>query len=1378
MNKPLARSMVSLLSVADHEERRRPVHLTERAEGTLQREQSRLMELWESYRSAQKPGTVVVVHGPQAQATSALIKGWRRALLQRGELVFEVSCGGGATYKALRDLVSGYYGHLDDLGLLSDVVQELFDELSVCLGLSGLGQPRTIIDVGAAQPGQVYFYELLGRFFVEASRLRSAVVVVQDLHLADASSLAAFAYVAENFALDPIDEFIPEGVDREGFRGLLALTVEDSALGQKVLGDLEDHLRARSHAEFVNLRGMGEETVRRFLERGEVVERVLALTQGSESNLEALLKMLPQDAEHLFKWRWGRLEEAERRLLEVLAVYGKAMSPDALVHLTEGLDRRSASAALESLQAQGILKRRVGRGALSVHFAHQNSIGFVLRQMAPERRVQLSGMLAGRLLDQQRFGQAVEIEEIAEHLLCSDRHQEAVEYALLAAERLHSTYAYQRAREVLEGVLPLLEQGPALEQVYERLIELSSSLHDYRKALFYCGRLKKMRSGTALAPVYRLIGRNLLRMGKYDLAVRALAKALYKAGQGDLRQEVVRILSSTAEALYGQGQYDRAVEVCHKGLDLAAGDGSAESQRLIVEMTNTLGKVCLFREDYEQASEHFRSNRRLAEQESLGQERLRALFNLGTIEVQRRDYKQAEEIFVRCLSSGHNTANTVVRAFVLLNLAVIYQQTLRFGEALDCYLHALATFKKSGNDLQFAVTALNLGDVYEVLGDMPKARALIDASLELTKAREIRYFHARGCSVRGRIALAEQEPEVALDFFKRARQGLSASGPTIQSRLALRIAQAHHAMGQFAERDQWLEQVGLNQDSAQGRELYGEQELFMATLLADAGEFAKAESHARVALETFEDEALDQSVWRASFQLGRICRGLGRVEEAKSHVSAARAAVDKLSGFIPEALREKYRSEHGRRQLVRLMRALEQGDPFEDREVAAATRKAKAAAAPVEPGVERIGQRRGRAFERWRSRYDPIVGEDPRLHHLFRMIDKVAASDSTILLMGESGTGKELFTEAIHHHSSRSKGPLVKVNCAAFVETLLLSELFGHEKGAFTGALSRKKGRFEMAHGGTIFLDEIGDISANTQVALLRVLQERSFERVGGSGQIDVDVRVVAATNRNLEEMVREGTFRLDLYYRLKGVVMDLPPLRERRGDIARLVRHFTEQFTQQSERARYYSHDALRLLSSYNWPGNIRELENFVRSMLLFVDEQVIDVEHIREFDEFFATGQMSSEPAQLEFVEGWWTPDETEVEAKVVSAPKQDAALVFVEETADGGTKPAEVSDEPPGGDRELTSGSAGAVVPAGEDVDPEVALVEEVVARGMSLQDLKKRLEVECIKRALIETEGNITHAANILKMKRPRLSQIINGNESLGKLKEELALKASG
>ncbi len=223
-----------------------------------------------------------------------------------------------------------------------------------------------------------------------------------------------------------------------------------------------------------------------------------------------------------------------------------------------------------------------------------------------------------------------------------------------------------------------------------------------------------------------------------------------------------------------------------------------------------------------------------------------------------------------------------------------------------------------------------------------------------------------------------------------------------------------------------------------------------------------------------------------------------------------------------------------------------------------------------------------------------IIGESAPMRELLEMISYVAPTEATVLISGESGTGKELVAEALHRNSERRQGPFVKVNCAALVETLLESELFGHEKGAFTGAEKRREGRFVQADGGTLFLDEIGETTQAMQVKLLRVLQEQELQRVGGEETIRVDVRVIAATNRRLEEEVAAGTFREDLYYRLNVVMLTVPPLRQRGDDIPLLVDHFARHFAARNRRVfERVSRECLALLTRYSWPGNVRELEN-----------------------------------------------------------------------------------------------------------------------------------------------------------------------------------------
>jgi formate hydrogenlyase transcriptional activator len=245
------------------------------------------------------------------------------------------------------------------------------------------------------------------------------------------------------------------------------------------------------------------------------------------------------------------------------------------------------------------------------------------------------------------------------------------------------------------------------------------------------------------------------------------------------------------------------------------------------------------------------------------------------------------------------------------------------------------------------------------------------------------------------------------------------------------------------------------------------------------------------------------------------------------------------------------------------------------------------------------------------SMFEEIVGASPPIRTVLSHVSKVAPTDSTVLITGETGTGKELVARAIHKRSPRSARPFVAVNCAAIPSSLIASELFGHEKGAFTGALQRRPGRFELADGGTIFLDEVGELPAETQIMLLRVLQEREFERVGGSGPIRANVRVIAATNRDLQAAVADGTFRADLFYRLNVFPLDVPALRERRADVSLLVEYFVHRYAKRvGKRIRSVTKETSKLLQSYDWPGNIRELQNVIERAVIVCDSDTLSID------------------------------------------------------------------------------------------------------------------------------------------------------------------------
>ncbi len=342
-----------------------------------------------------------------------------------------------------------------------------------------------------------------------------------------------------------------------------------------------------------------------------------------------------------------------------------------------------------------------------------------------------------------------------------------------------------------------------------------------------------------------------------------------------------------------------------------------------------------------------------------------------------------------------------------------------------------------------------------------------------------------------------------------------------------------------------------------------------------------------------------------------------------------------------------------------------------------------------------------------------LVGESTAIQQVYQVVEKVADTPSTVLITGESGTGKELVARALHDNSSRTGGPFIKINCAAIPKTLMESELFGYEKGAFTGAVGSKPGRFELAHGGSLFLDEIGEIPVEMQVKLLRVLQESEFERVGGIKTIKVDVRLITATNRDLAAEIATGGFRDDLYYRLNVVPIHLPPLRERREDIPLLVNHFITRFNERlKKQVNGIEPDAIERLVSHHWPGNIRELENVIERTILFCDSSTI-----RTCD---LPGELGGTPPQ-----GLAPALATASEERPLTAATSSGTLPVVQAP----TGPMSSSSMP--------------------QVGEEVGSLKEAVRAET------ERVERELIQRALDETAGNVTQAARKLQISRKSL-----------------------
>ena len=356
-----------------------------------------------------------------------------------------------------------------------------------------------------------------------------------------------------------------------------------------------------------------------------------------------------------------------------------------------------------------------------------------------------------------------------------------------------------------------------------------------------------------------------------------------------------------------------------------------------------------------------------------------------------------------------------------------------------------------------------------------------------------------------------------------------------------------------------------------------------------------------------------------------------------------------------------------------------------------------------------------------------IIGQSTSLAEVFKVLGKVAPTDSTVLVTGESGTGKELLVRALHANSRRADKPFVPINCGAIPKELLESELFGHEKGAFTHAIRSRQGRFEMADGGTIFLDEIGEMELSLQVKILRVLQEKEIERVGGTGCKKVDVRIVAATNRDLEVEVAAGRFREDLYYRLNVIPLHLPPLRQRGNDVLLLARYFLNHFcTKKARDPMLLDETTQRILAAYNWPGNVRELENFMERLSILVDANTVCMDDLpRKI--LAQVGDVSLLPPVVEDAPA------CEPEAELLAEPIADNGV----EQAPAPVPQAE---------------AAMPVAANGAFVWPNLGVL---TAQGQNLKDFLDTVESRLIDEALTKAEGVKNQAAELLGIKRTTL-----------------------
>jgi transcriptional regulator with GAF, ATPase, and Fis domain/tetratricopeptide (TPR) repeat protein len=883
----------------------------------------------------------------------------------------------------------------------------------------------------------------------------------------------------------------------------------------------------------------------------------------------------------------------------------------------------------------------------------------------------------------------------------------AAELFLVAGDtkRADETYgeALRRAdeslarREIAECWMTAVDAAPADVQLVlarsgaERALAAGEADEAYRWA-------KRASAGEG---GHLLLGRAAIAMGDLVAAKVALERgrdALATKGDEDER---ARIVAELAEVAYLAGDHDAAASEAAEAL-------TAKNPRTRLRARNTLGKLLLAASRWDEAERHFTEDAAAASAAGARTDELRAHVNRGIAVLSRGKIEEAQSVFEMVLEEGERLRDARAAAFALDNLAVTAMWRHEYGLALELYERTLKLRLRLGHRLTTALNIANVAELRAKLGLLAHAehgvafgRRLLGPGMPPRRAAHFAVVAARVALARGRTSDAQREVSHVIaahgspdctDYVGEAYR--------VAARIALddgdvpRALAAVSAARQLASKDPAHAEVAvLSAACARAEGTLTDAMLDHALKLArTAGEEETLIEAHLLAYDHFQAEA--------------------QLERARAHAQQALALRDAVAATLRGEVRTSYLARAGSARLDALVAELGSGE---------VVLLAEGSGDEASPSTQRSP--RGASYVR------EIVGDDPAIRGLLAAIKKVGKSDGTVLIRGESGTGKELVAEGLHRASERANGPFVAVNCAALVETLLLSELFGHEKGAFTGAAARRRGRFELAEGGTLFLDEIGDISPRTQVALLRVLQERTFERVGGTTAIRANCRIICATHRDLKAMVERGEFREDLYYRLRGITLEVPALRNRLGDLPRIAENLLGRIAAERGEAMKSLHvDAIELLQRHRWSGNVRELENALRAASLFAEGAMITAQDLTENVEDLRN--LASTPIER-----------TSRPSVVPLRSAESGRLSEVEITIDD----AEGSDE----EAPLPPGEAG-----------PTAVAYACVRQGaISLSDLKRQIERDCIARALAETRGNITKAANLLGMKRPRLSQLV-------------------
>lgn len=1389
---------------------------------------------------AAQSGGVVVLGGPRGVGKAALLSQARRELLARGRNVLfgRSEPASPLPYAALREPAAQAMAFLEARGIAEQFVDEYAAALGVLL-------PSLHAESGRRAYDKASFFESLRAFFLALARFGPLTLLLADMHYADQDTRDAVRFLAVHL----FDPDVVGGDPTDSFSGILLLSTRtDDVDNQRFAESISQGRRS----QLIEINGMSRSELLRYLDKHpSFLDKLLTATHGRPEDLEEIIEAIPNDVSVLLLQRVNSLNEHQRQILGVLAALGHPSPPDLIAAVLK-MPTPHIAPWLVSLVEKKLLVRRIHNGELLFAWTRPHLQEALLAAMPSDERQQLHQAIGEALLLRQG-GDGRDLEQtLAFYFLRGAQPQLGVPYAIQASEKLMLTFAYGTAVSLIEQALQHATDADMRFALLTQLVEAQRLRGELRQALIAAEDMRALAPAHKLPQVLRRIGELLALRGELRQSLDTLQQALSLADSTDSNDdlpEAALTLAALADAAYAKGDLAEADRAASLALTRAPRAPTAFQ----LHLANTRAKIAYSRDQIDEAETQFLANLRMAEANGLEREAILARTNAGLALSKRGQHTRARDILEKALSSAHAVGDLRSGACALQNLGAISQRTGDLGRALSYYRSALSLFSRLADRTEIRRATWNLANLYIAIGRIDEARQYLEQSRRLAESDNAQRARAFVFFTDGDISMEEGRSTAALASYQRARDIFaSLSEHSRVAEMTVKMAWAGLALGD-------LELVQQCIDALHAQSLDGVAEARAiavegALLSLRPATVVRGLSMLEQSISQFAKYQSDEDQWRSMLFLAEQYEVRGDVKSAHDVRERAKVLVLRVADTLPPALQTQFLQDPLRANIINpsipeLPSSNGKGNTHTGQyqnqspnHLPIFTDDKSLLRSSVENGVNDLKEQHDGKIDKvlpnhpvshvyaawsaerrkeWREKYPEIIGQSTALLKVFDRLDRIARSkQATVLVRGDSGTGKELVAAAVHRHSICAHGPFVRVNCAALVETLLLSELFGHEKGSFTGAHSRKIGRFELARGGTIFLDEIGDISPKTQVSLLRVLQERTFERVGGTQSVTTNAVVICATHRDLEAMVAAGTFREDLYYRLKGVVVELPALRDRPEDIPYLARHFLEKAREELGRAPHkISPAAEQILLRYRWPGNIREMQNVIRSVALFCEGDAVEVQHLMEFPELFdAQNFMQASISSSAISAGNPPPipngssttngtaqDEhhpKDIQKDIQKDTQKDAHREIHRPEKLERSERYEKHESPPVVDSpkdalhphdtqsdhldknentekyEYADAKADQKTDAKTDEEsahPTSAALRRLEGAGaassLSLSDLKRRIEFEAIADAIRQTGGNVTKAAQLLNMKRPRLSQIVNSNPALKAIKDQ-------